>query len=137
MKNYTVTTTSSLRNLCIKNNWFTEGSNKQYEKLFYANEHRCPIEEIATIIWLCSDNEWSRRDILFELKDTRIDFWKHVFGIENESAIYKFYSIYDTIFEATFKQFVEDALCSGESEFNYDTVTAIVDCNGYTIWEQE
>lgn len=29
----------------------------------------CPIEEIATIIWLCSDSEvHCRRDILFELK---------------------------------------------------------------------
>lgn len=49
-KEYTVTTPENLRSLCIRKNWFTCGTNKQYEKLFYANEHGCPIEEIATII---------------------------------------------------------------------------------------
>ena len=64
MKKYTVTT-SNLRALCIENNWFTCGDNHQYEKLFYANENGCSIEEIATIIWLCSDDsEWRRIDIL-------------------------------------------------------------------------
>ena len=68
-RNYTVTYPEALRQLCIKNDWFTEGSNSQYEKLFYANENGCPIEEIATIIWVCSDSEkWCRRDILAELK---------------------------------------------------------------------
>ena len=67
MKEYTVTTTEELRTLCIENNWFTCGTASQYEKLFYANEMGCPIEEIATIIWLCSDDV-CRRDILDELK---------------------------------------------------------------------
>lgn len=68
-KEYTVTTPENLRSLCIRKNWFTCGTNAQYEKLFYANEHGCPIEEIATIIWLCSDSEeHCRRDILWELK---------------------------------------------------------------------
>ena len=72
---HTVTTNENLRSLCIKNNWFTEGSNKQYEKLFYANENGCPIEQIATIIWVCSDSDvWCRRDILDELKNARTDF---------------------------------------------------------------
>lgn len=66
---YTVTDTESLRTACIDNGWFTQGTSKQYEKLFYANRHGCPIEEIATIIWLCSDDEaWSRRDILTVLE---------------------------------------------------------------------
>lgn len=69
MKKYTVTTPDELRSLCIRKNWFTSGTTRQYEKMFYANEHGCPIEEIATIIWLCSnDEEWCRRDILEELK---------------------------------------------------------------------
>lgn len=68
MKNYSVTTPEYLRSLCVRKNWFTCGTNEQYEKLFYANEHGCPIEEIATIIWLCSDENHCRRDILFELK---------------------------------------------------------------------
>ena len=64
MKKYSVTTTWELRELCIENNWFTCGSIGQYEKLFYANENGCPIEEIATIIWLCSDEECRRLDVL-------------------------------------------------------------------------
>ena len=85
MKKYTVTTTEKLRALCIENNWFTCGDNRQYEKLFYANENGCSIEEIATIIWLCSDDECYRRDILFELQEARIDFWKNMFGVEDAS----------------------------------------------------
>ena len=53
-----------MRELCIKNNWFTCGSNRQYEKMFYANENGCPIEEISTIIWNCSDDECRRGDVL-------------------------------------------------------------------------
>ncbi len=69
MKKYTITDPEQLRSLCIRKNWFTCGTNMQYEKLFYANEMGCPIEEIATIIWLCSDSEeHCRRDILEELK---------------------------------------------------------------------
>lgn len=72
---YTVTTPDKLRALCIRNNWFTCGTNRQYEKLFYANETGCPIEEIATIIWLCSDDEITcRRDILEKLKDWQEDY---------------------------------------------------------------
>ena len=64
MKQYSVTTTWELRQLCIDNNWFTCGTITQYDKLFYANEHGCPIEEIATIIWLCSDEDCRRADVL-------------------------------------------------------------------------
>lgn len=57
-----------LRQLCIENDWFTYGTNYQYEKLFYANEMGCPIDEIASMIWLCSDGEkLTRDDILTEL----------------------------------------------------------------------
>ena len=76
-KTYTVTTNEELRLLCIRNNWFTQGSINQYDKLFYANENRCPIEEIATIIWLCSDEEeWCRRHILDELQKARAEYEK-------------------------------------------------------------
>lgn len=72
---YTVIPTADLRGLCIKHNWFTCGTNTQYAKLFYANSHGTPIEEIATIIWLCSDDELTcRRDILAALKEAR-DAW--------------------------------------------------------------
>lgn len=69
---YSVIPTADLRNLCIKRNWFTCGTTEQYEKLFYANIHGCPIEEIATIIWLCSDDEeHCRCDILADLREAR------------------------------------------------------------------
>ena len=72
MKTYSVTTPTILRQLCIDRNWFTCGTLEQYDKLFYANENGCSIEEIATIIWLCSDEKCHcRRDILSCLIDER------------------------------------------------------------------
>lgn len=58
----------ALQQLCIKNNWFTYGSIQQYEKLFYANDMKAPLEEIVTIIWICSDDV-CRRDIKFALEE--------------------------------------------------------------------
>lgn len=74
MKKYTVTTNEDLRLLCIKNNWFTCGSIRQYEKLFKANEELAPIEEIVTIIWLCSDDKWNKTDILNELQNAKTNY---------------------------------------------------------------
>lgn len=79
---YSICNPEGLRELCIKNNWFTQGSNRQYEKLFYANQQGCPLEEIATIIWLCTDCEeplndgvaWCRRDIKAELEKAQISY---------------------------------------------------------------
>lgn len=60
----------ALRRLCIKNNWFTNGTNSQYEKLFEMNNQLAPIEQIATVIWLCSDLETTcRRDIICDLNE--------------------------------------------------------------------
>ena len=70
MKKYSITTPDELRSLCIKNDWFTSGTIEQYEKLFYANENGCPVEEIATIIWLCSGEECRRTDVLDILVET-------------------------------------------------------------------
>lgn len=61
-----------LRSLCIKNKWFSCGTARQYEKLFEMNEQRASIELIATVIWLCSDEEVpgnSRRDIIIALHE--------------------------------------------------------------------
>lgn len=61
-----------LRNLCIEHNWFTCGTNRQYSKLFDMNEQGAGIEQIATVIWLCSDTdipENNRRDIIFALHE--------------------------------------------------------------------
>lgn len=79
MKKYSVTTPEELRSLCIRKDWFTCGSNRQYEKLFQANELLAPIEEIATSIWLCSDDEkHCRRDILEELKAEHEEHLEHI-----------------------------------------------------------
>lgn len=58
-----ITTNERLRILCIIHDWFTCGDKKQYEKLFYANEHGYTVEEIATIIWLCTDEKWKHEEI--------------------------------------------------------------------------
>lgn len=58
----------TLRNLCIRNRWFEEGTCEQYEKLFQLNAAGCSITEMALVIWLCSDKDmYSRQDILLTL----------------------------------------------------------------------
>ena len=79
MKVYSTIPTEELRELCIKNDWFTCGSNAQYEKMFYANENRASLDEIVTIIWLCSDNV-RRIDIRDEILNARHEFLKRLFG---------------------------------------------------------
>lgn len=78
MKKYSVTTPEQLGTLCIKNDWFTCGTNRQYEKLFYANENGCPIEEIATIIWLCSDEDCRRMDVIDILTEANDEHVRNV-----------------------------------------------------------
>lgn len=59
-----------LRCLCIKNHWFTCGTTRQYEKFFEMNEEGASIEQLATVIWLCSDEEETcRRDIIVALHE--------------------------------------------------------------------
>ena len=130
MKQYTVTTTENLRTLCIKNGWFKCGSNKQYEKLFRANELDFSIEEIATIIWLCSDEEYC--DILLKLREERIDYWKRMFGIENANQTYKVVDIFGKNFKLTFKQIVTLLAAS-----DYESIKGIYDLDGNTVWEYE
>ncbi len=72
-KVYSTVPTDELRALCIKNDWFDCGTNEQYDKLFYANENRASIEEIATIIWLCSDDV-RRKDVLDTLLEAHYKF---------------------------------------------------------------
>lgn len=72
---YTVTDTETLRESCIEYGWFREGTGRQYDKLFYANANGCSIEEIATIIWVCTnENVWCKRDILERLKILQADY---------------------------------------------------------------
>ena len=56
-----------LRLLCIKNNWFTSGSIRQYEKLFELNSNGATITKLATAIWICSDDSIKYEDVFEEL----------------------------------------------------------------------
>lgn len=137
MKN-TVCDKQHLVNLCIKNNWFTEGSNKQYEKLFYANENGCPIEQIATIIWVCSDSDvWCRRDILDELKNARTDFWKRMFSVEDETQTFQVWDVFGVIHEAPFTHIIDLLIDPDINDFKYEHITGIYTLDGETVWESE
>lgn len=46
--------TWELRDICIKNDWFTGGSCEAYDKLFARCEEGASIEELALIIWVCT-----------------------------------------------------------------------------------
>lgn len=61
-------TTKELRDLCVQNAWLTRGTDEQIEKLFYAHRMGCPIDGLATMIWLLSDEDVCRRDIIVALK---------------------------------------------------------------------
>ena len=54
--------------LCNKHQWFTCGTNTQYEKMFDMVREGKPIRDIATAIWLCSNDKWTVDDIEKELK---------------------------------------------------------------------
>ena len=59
---------ATLVNLCCQNNWFNDGSNTQYQKLFERAEKGASFEELAVIIWLCTANEIDITDVAKELK---------------------------------------------------------------------
>lgn len=63
---YVVCPSEFLREECIRRNWFTCGSNAQYEKLFYMNEsfESFFIRDIVNCIWLCSSEEVNRSEVL-------------------------------------------------------------------------
>lgn len=45
---------TKLIELCVKNNWFTAGTNEQYEKLLDVCEKRANIGSLTAMIWICS-----------------------------------------------------------------------------------
>lgn len=57
-------TNSRLRQICVENNWFTNGDNDQYKRMLDLNAGGLiPLNEcdyltnaIARTIWICSDN---------------------------------------------------------------------------------
>lgn len=82
---YSIVPNDKLRELCIKNNWFTCGSNSQYEKLFESNTNGFTPMEIATIIWLCSDNA-DRNTILATLKSARAAWTRSLITIPEKCS---------------------------------------------------
>ena len=136
---YAVTDYEGLRNLCIKNNWFTEGTNKQYEKLFYANEHGCTIEEIATIIWLCSDDV-ARRDVVFSLEEARAEYYKRYFNITS-GRLFRFFNNRGHLLECTFSQFCDALTDLDDDNWDVDSIIRVEATNPYrkseVIWEKE
>ena len=46
----------TLRHLCIKNDWFTAGTNEQYARLFEMNDNGASVKDLAMAIWFCSSD---------------------------------------------------------------------------------
>lgn len=62
-----------LRQLCIRESWFTDGSFSQYNKLFDANSNGASVEILAAIIWVCSETDMSGWDyIIDKLKEAQL-----------------------------------------------------------------
>ena len=51
--------TKRLQCFCEDNNYFTGGSNDQYNKFFELAKKNVPADVLATILWVCSDFEQS------------------------------------------------------------------------------
>lgn len=45
-----------VRQMCIRNNWFTGGSNEQYNKMFQLVQANAPVTHVAVAIWMCTPN---------------------------------------------------------------------------------
>ena len=132
---YAITSNEALRELCIKNDWFSCGTNSQYEKLFYANDQGFSIEEIATIIWLCSDNR-DKSDILEELIKARLDFWSKYFMLDPEQN-YQMWCTYGCILESSFSGLIDTLLDPDDEDYTFDTLTKFTDLTGKTVWEAD
>lgn len=50
-------TREAVHRYCIANNLFTSGGNRQYEAMFGMCDRQMPIHDIATVIWICSNEE--------------------------------------------------------------------------------
>lgn len=77
-----------LRKLCIKNNWFTCGTIRQYDMLFLSNELGESIETLATIIWICS-NRARRKDIIAALQQAHEEYLKNGNNDEFQADMFK------------------------------------------------
>ena len=66
----------TLYRICNEKQYFTDGSNEQYDKLFELNRQNISIIELATIIWICSDGK-KRTDIFNELLKAQLEDKKY------------------------------------------------------------
>ena len=85
-RHYTVCSSYDLRKMCIENDWFTAGDNRQYQKLFESNIHSegsLSVRELATIIWVCSSNA-SFEEILEKLEAKKEEYIQFLYDYENE-----------------------------------------------------
>lgn len=142
MKTYSVTTNEELRELCIQHNWFTCGTNEQYEKLFRSNENDISIDGIALIIWICSKEKITIGEILSELKKAREDFWNAYFGVYlsgNPYRFLRFKNVNGDIYCGNFSQFLS-LLCNQENDkWTSDTLILIEENEGnrnITLWKR-
>lgn len=56
-----------IRNLCITFDWFSCGTNEQYQRMFELAADGASVCDVALVIWICSDSKFRREDIIFEL----------------------------------------------------------------------
>ena len=80
MDKYIRKSVQDVRNLCVKNNWFSCGCNSQYDKMFDRVREHAEVDEVATMIWLCSEGvtkeEIAKQLASPELNTKRIEFVK-------------------------------------------------------------
>ena len=136
MKNYTVTTSTNLINLCAGAGIFTDATKKQTERLLVQNGSGCPIEQLGAMIWMCSDNSIGKYEIIKMLKIERLYFYKNLFpGVGSINDIYYFTNFDGRTVKASFKDFIISIL-GKTSDFGngFDDVSLIVD-GSKVVWE--
>ncbi len=107
-----------LRALCIRKNWFTAGTNSQYNKLFALNRKGASAEELALVIWVCSENA-DRDAIKAELTSESL-----VEHFANEKA-----KADDRKFDIAVRR-----TCSVTGGDMFDLVVAALDDDGIRYW---
>lgn len=75
-------TTMDIYDLCNENQWFTCGTNRQYEKMFdfvreaeikSLTDNSDDIKKLATMIWICSDDNLTEEEIFKAIRKNLAD----------------------------------------------------------------
>lgn len=136
MKNYTVTTSTNLINLCAGTGIFTDATKKQTERLLVENAAGCPIEQLGAMIWMCSDNSIGKYEIINMLNIERLYFYKNLFpGVGSINDIYYFTNFDGRTVKASFKDFIISIL-GKTNDFGkgFDDVSLIVN-GSKVVWK--